>query len=230
MNTFNEVELPKSEDLSKEFRRSARGPEESLTNRLAREAGETADPPARVALIQIPKLIFDEHGHRQVIGRRLYIVETCCKEGKHHKWNAYAEDPEWFCNFYKNYRWFRPFYERISSMEPLRIKVGTPVLSWFRRPGLNSIGVRKRREEILKTYTSLTYSQFLRHAVNVDSPAGRTGQPGTRWDGDTLQLIAPAHAYNVDLIGRVKSSIAKMEEIHERELEVGINVSVVTNE
>ena len=60
VNTFREVELSKSDDLSKDFRRSARGPDESLTNRLAREAGETADPPARVALIQIPMLIFDE--------------------------------------------------------------------------------------------------------------------------------------------------------------------------
>jgi hypothetical protein len=68
---------------------------------------------------------------------------------------------------------------------------------------MNSIGVRKRREEILKTYSSLTYSQFLLHAVNVDSLAERLGQPGTRWEGDTLQLIAPAHSYTEDLIGRV---------------------------
>jgi hypothetical protein len=208
--------------------RSARGPDESVTNSLAREAGETADPPARVALIQIPKLIFDEHGRRQVVGRLLYIVETCCEEGLHHRWNAYAESPEWFCNFYRKFRWFRQFHERISSMDPLRVKIGSPVLSWFRRPGMNSIGLRKRREEILKTYSSLTCSQFLRHAVNVDSLAGRIGQPGTRWEGDTLQLIAPAHSYNEDLIGRVKASLAKMEEVYERDLENGTNVSVVT--
>ena len=107
------------------------------------------------------------------------------------------------------------------------MKIGTPALSWFRLPGLSSIGVRKRREEILKTYSSLTYRQFLRHAVNVDSPAERLGQPGTRWEGDTLQLIAPEHCTE-DLVGRVKASLAKMGKVYERDLENGTNVFVVT--
>ena len=108
------------------------------------------------------------------------------------------------------------------------MKIGTTALSWFSLSGLSSIGVRKRRKEILKTYLSLTYCQFLRHAVNVDSPAERLGQPGTRWEGDTLQLIAPEHLYTEDFVGRVKASLAKMGEVYERDLENGTNVFVVT--
>ena len=64
--------------------------------------------------------------------------------------------------------------------------------------------------------------------MNVDSPAERLGQPGTRWEIDTLQLIAPEHLCTEDLVGRVKASLSKMGKVYERDLENGTNVSVVT--